>query len=122
MKIRRFIFPFLAASFASVLLAQTAPSLSPREKAMVAYIDANEQASNALLEKLVNINSGTHNLEGVRAVAEIMQQQLTDLGFKVRWIPMDRSSAPACWSPSTLPRAGQMRQAHAAHRPHGHGV
>ncbi len=90
MKIRRFIFPFLAASFASVLLAQTAPSLSPREKAMVAYIDANEQASNALLEKLVNINSGTHNLEGVRAVAGIMQQQLTDLGFNVRWIPMQQ--------------------------------
>ena len=64
-------------------------SLSPQEKAIVAYIDANEQASNALLERLVNINSGTHNLEGVRAVGKIMMSQLDQLGFKVRWIPMD---------------------------------
>jgi glutamate carboxypeptidase len=57
---------------------------------MVAYIDANERASNEMLAKLVNINSGTHNLEGVRAVAEIMQAQLSDLGFKVQWIPMQQ--------------------------------
>ena len=56
---------------------------------MVAYIDANEKASNDLLEKLVNINSGTHNLEGVREVGEIMIAQLSDLGFNVKWIPMD---------------------------------
>jgi glutamate carboxypeptidase len=66
-----------------------AQSVSPEEKAIVAYIDANEQASNALLEKLVNINSGTHNLEGVRAVGKILMSQLEQLGFKVRWVPMD---------------------------------
>jgi glutamate carboxypeptidase len=90
MKIRRFPFPLLAALVTSVLFAQTTPIPSPTEKAIVAYIDANEQSSNALLEKLVNINSGTHNLEGVRAVAEIMQSQLTDLGFTVQWIPMQQ--------------------------------
>jgi glutamate carboxypeptidase len=57
---------------------------------MVAFIDANQQASNDLLQRLVNINSGTHNLEGVRAVAEIMQTELSDLGFKVDFIPMDQ--------------------------------
>ena len=57
---------------------------------MVAYIDAHQQESNALLEKLVDINSGTHNLEGVRAVAKIMGAQLSDLGFDVHWIPMDQ--------------------------------
>ncbi len=56
---------------------------------MVAYIDANEQASNQFLEQLVNINSGTHNLEGVRAVGKIMIDQLSALGFQVRWINMD---------------------------------
>jgi glutamate carboxypeptidase len=80
----------VAASLASVLFPQTAPTLSPSEKAIVAYIDANEQSSHALLEKLVNINSGTHNLEGVRAVAEIMQSELTGLDFKVQWIPMEQ--------------------------------
>jgi glutamate carboxypeptidase len=90
MKMCRFAFPLVAASFASVLFAQTTPTLSPSEKAIVAYIDANEQSSNALLAKLVNINSGTHNLEGVRAVAEIMQSELTGLDFKVQWIPMEQ--------------------------------
>jgi glutamate carboxypeptidase len=66
-----------------------AQSVSPQEKAIVAYIDANERASNAFLEKLVNINSGTYNLEGVRAVGRILTTQLEQLGFKVQWVPMD---------------------------------
>jgi glutamate carboxypeptidase len=90
MKIQRVFFPLLAASFSVASIAQNTPSLSPQEEAMVTFIDANEQASNALLEKLVNINSGTHNLEGVSAVSAIMQSQLSDLGFKVQWIPMEQ--------------------------------
>ena len=88
MNLRPFVLPLFAASLSIVSIAQNTPPLTPEEKAIVAYIDANEQASNDLLEKLVNINSGTHNLEGVHAIADIMQSQLTDLGFKVRWIPM----------------------------------
>jgi glutamate carboxypeptidase len=90
MNLRPFVFPLFAASLSIVSIAQNTPPLTPEEKAIVAYIDANEQASNDLLEKLVNINSGTHNLEGVHAVADIMQSQLSDLGFKVRWIPMEQ--------------------------------
>ncbi|MGC1422969.1 MAG: M20/M25/M40 family metallo-hydrolase [Terracidiphilus sp.] len=90
MRIHPVVFPLMAAAFSLVSIAQNTPTLSPEEKAMVTYIDANEQASNGMLEKLVNINSGTHNLEGVRAVAEIMQAQLSDLGFKVQWIPMEQ--------------------------------
>jgi len=56
---------------------------------MVTYIQANEQASNDLLQKLVEINSGTHNLEGVRAVGKIIMAQLDELGFQTKWIPMD---------------------------------
>jgi glutamate carboxypeptidase len=70
-------------------MAQKVQPLSPEEKTMVAYVDAHELESNALLEKLVKINSGTHNLEGVRAVGQIMMAQLRELGFEVRWIPMD---------------------------------
>ena len=55
----------------------------------MASVDANEQASNALLEKLVSINSGTHNLAGVRAVGSILTEEIKDLRFNVRWIPMD---------------------------------
>lgn len=78
---------FLAASLAVTASAQ---SLSPTDKAIVAYIDANQQAANALLEKLVDINSGTHNLEGVRAVGKVLMPQLEELGFTVKWVSMDQ--------------------------------
>ena len=71
---------FLATVVAAGASAQV---ISPEQKAIVAYVDANEQASNALLEKLVNINSGTHNLEGVRAVGKVIMPQLEQLGFRV---------------------------------------
>ena len=73
---------------------------------MVAYIDDHQREANSLLARLVNINSGTHNLEGVRAVANIMEAQLTDLGFKVDWIPMDK-----------VQRAGVLVAAHACRQP-----
>jgi len=80
----------LIATLSLPLAAQQSRLLSPAEKAMAAYIDAHQQDSNVLLQKLVNINSGTHNLEGVRAVGKIMMAQLSGLGFSVRWIPMDQ--------------------------------
>jgi glutamate carboxypeptidase len=80
----------LVAGFGVSATAQNSQPLSPAEKSMVAYVDANVKGSNDLLERLVNINSGTHNLEGVRAVAQVLTPQLTDLGFKVQWIPMDQ--------------------------------
>jgi glutamate carboxypeptidase len=73
----------LSATFAS------AQQLSQPEQAMVSYIKANEQASNDLLQKLVEINSGTRNLDGVRAVGKVLMPQLEELGFKVKWVPMD---------------------------------
>src|SRR5271165_504317 len=87
-------FPIMRSAFvvflsATVAITASAQSLSPTDKAIVAYIDANEQASNALLEKLVDINSGTHNLEGVRAVGKVLMPQLEELGFKVQWVSMD---------------------------------
>jgi glutamate carboxypeptidase len=66
-----------------------AQQLSAPEQAMVSYVQANQQASNDLLKQLVEINSGTRNLEGVRAVGKIMAAQLDSLGFQTRWIPMD---------------------------------
>jgi glutamate carboxypeptidase len=84
------VFPFVAAALGLASHAQTAAPLSPQEKVIVEYIDAHKQASNDLLAQIVNINSGTHNLEGVRAVGSIMRAQLSDLGFEVQWIPMDQ--------------------------------
>src|SRR5246127_209897 len=84
-----FLFSLFLALLCLSSAAQGPEPLSPEEKAMMAYIDANEKASNQLLEKLVNINSGTHNLEGVRAVGQVLMPELRDLGFKVQWLSMD---------------------------------
>ena len=72
---------------------------------MVAFIDENQAASNDLLKKLVDINSGTHNLGGVRAVAEVLMPQLRDLGFAVQWIPMNEA-------PNQVGRAGVLVAEH----------
>lgn len=45
----------------------------------------------SLLERLVMVNSGTHNFEGVREVAEILRPEFEALGFAVEWI--DQSAA-----------------------------
>ena len=90
MKIPMLVFPLLTASVCLAANKQDVQPLSPPEQTMVSYIEAHQQESNDLLARLVNINSGTHNLEGVRAVADIMKAQLTDLGFNVQWIPMEQ--------------------------------
>jgi glutamate carboxypeptidase len=74
---------------AAVALALSAATLSDVESRIAAAIDANLAESNALLEKLVNINSGTLNPTGVRRVADELSPRFEALGFDVRWIPMD---------------------------------
>lgn len=55
---------------------------------MAAAVDAEQARTIALLERLVNQNSGSLNLEGVRAVGEMMRAELEPLGFTVRWVDM----------------------------------
>lgn len=75
----------LLALFAS---ASAEAALSPAERKMVATVDASQERDVALLQKLVDQNSGSRNFEGVRAVAAMMQAELEPLGFTVRWVPM----------------------------------
>jgi glutamate carboxypeptidase len=56
---------------------------------MVQTIDADRQNSIELLRQLVEINSGTKNLEGVREVGKVLMPHFEALGFKVHWVPMD---------------------------------
>ena len=65
------------------------PALSPLESRMAATIDANGAADRALLEQLVDINSGTMHLAGVVAVKDVLAPRLQALGLRVRWVPMD---------------------------------
>jgi glutamate carboxypeptidase len=59
------------------------------EAAMVASVDREAAAGQELLRQLVEINSGTNNLAGVRAVGAVLEPRFKALGFKTRWVPMD---------------------------------
>jgi len=67
----------------------SAEHLSTVEAKMVQYVDVSASESNAFLEKLVNINSGTFNIAGVKQVADVLRPEFERLGFNVRWISMD---------------------------------
>jgi len=62
------------------------PSLTRVERRLIGEIDAQNAAALALLERVVNINSGTHNLAGVREVGRIFEEELGQLGFRARWV------------------------------------
>lgn len=83
-------FTRLTAITAGILLA-TAPlhaELTAPEVHMAATVDAEHERSIALLEKLVNQNSGSLNFAGVKAVSEMMRAELEPLGFTVTWEDM----------------------------------
>src|SRR6202789_297142 len=87
--------PFLIAGasvcFVAMALArgQQSSKMDPAESAMVKAVDAETPAAIALMEQIVNINSGTMNLAGVVAVKDVIAPQLEALGFKVQWMPME---------------------------------
>ena len=66
-----------------------AERLTSVETKIVQAVDSSSAESNALLEKIVNLNSGTFNPAGVRAVGEVLRPEFEKLGFAVRWLPMD---------------------------------
>jgi glutamate carboxypeptidase len=70
---------------ADTAYAQARP-LSKTEQRIVAAVDPSNAEGLALLERIVNVNSGTMNFAGVRQVAEILRIELEALGFKVRWV------------------------------------
>jgi glutamate carboxypeptidase len=66
--------------------AALAATLSAREARVAAAVDADQGRNVALLEKLVNINSGTFNLAGVSHVAAELEAEFKVLGFNTRLI------------------------------------
>ncbi len=65
--------------------------LSPAETRAVAVVDAEHARSIALLQTLVDQNSGTMNLAGVAKVGAMVRGELEPLGFQVRWKPMPQT-------------------------------
>lgn len=90
-QIRQLTVALAAAGAVAPVPAASAQQLDPTERAIVRYIDAHAEEAVAFLEKVVNINSGTMNLAGVRAVGREFQAALDALGFATRWIPMEEA-------------------------------
>jgi len=81
----------MAASFRVALLLglavmQATGGLSPDERALTTFVDTHNAESLALLERVVNINSGTQNFEGVKEVGRVFGDELAALGFTTRWV------------------------------------
>ncbi|HEV2598747.1 M20/M25/M40 family metallo-hydrolase [Sphingopyxis sp.] len=81
--------PFVALVALQLALAPAAQAKLSKTESTMAKTVASEQArSLALLERLVNQNSGSQNLEGVEKVGAMMRAELEPLGFKVEWKDM----------------------------------
>ena len=65
------------------------PQTSPTEQEILRRVDAAQEGAIALLERSVNINSGTMNKEGVREVGRLFQSEFDSLGFTTRWVSLE---------------------------------
>ena len=95
---RKTIACMLALAATGLLRTAAAQELSPVEQRIVADIHAHSPQALELLRQSVLINSGTNNLEGVRAVGQLFREQFDALGFQTRWIEM----------PPEMKRAGHL--------------
>jgi len=82
----------LAASLLLAALALPAPAKAPPsplskvERKLVHSVDRHLPESLVLLERIVNVNSGTANDSGVREVGRHLRFELEDLHFQARWV------------------------------------
>ncbi|WP_374957464.1 M20/M25/M40 family metallo-hydrolase [Gilvibacter sp.] len=72
--------------------------LSEVEKKIIAAVAANKAEQLDFLKAVVNTNSGTLNLKGVRKVGEMMGRAFNNIGFTSRWVDM----------PAEMNRAGHL--------------
>jgi glutamate carboxypeptidase len=78
--------------------ASKAQTLSADEKKVVETIHKHLQQNLQLLEQMVNINSGTLNQKGVRAVGDVLRSEFDKIKFTTEWINM----------PDSVKRAGHL--------------
>ena len=93
--------------FPVLLLMAFAQISSAPERTIVSAVDAGNAEALALLERSVNINSGTHNFAGVRAVGDLFRKEFDALGFKTTWVdgtPFKRAGHLVAEHPGTGPR------------------
>ncbi|RYF70487.1 MAG: M20 family peptidase, partial [Cytophagaceae bacterium] len=86
------LFVFLISSSA---FSQT---LSTAEKNILATVRKQQPETEAFLEKVVNINSGTLNQKGVKTVGDMLRAEFDKIQFTTEWLNM----------PDSVKRAGHL--------------
>lgn len=82
----KLIFTFaVIAVFISSAIAQ---KISADEQKIVNYIDSNIENAISLLEKTVNIESPTEDIQGVKNVGMVYKKGFDSIGFTTKWIEM----------------------------------
>lgn len=79
------ILTVLSVSFLALASRGHAQTLSSLERTLLRHVDVHNGEALSLLERLVNINSGTLNFAGVRQVGDVLRAELDTLGFRTRW-------------------------------------
>jgi len=87
--------------------ARANDALTAAEQKVVQAVDARIEEQIAFLEKVVNINSDTLNLAGVREVGDVMGQAYKEIGFDVQWVDL----------PTAMHRAGHLVVKHEGNSP-----
>jgi len=85
-RVRTTIVTVLAGTFVLGVPAASAQQLTETERRIVAAVDSRNDQALALLERTVNINSGSMNFDGVREVGDVFRQEFDELGFETRWM------------------------------------
>ena len=70
----------------AVIASEGAAQLDATERSIAAAVDANQETAIALLRETVDINSGTLNVAGQRAVYDAMAPHFEELGFTVEYV------------------------------------
>ena len=65
-----------------------AQNLTRTENKILKTVTANNSEAIEFLKKVVNINSGTMNHEGVKKVGDVFGKAFEDIGFKTNWYDM----------------------------------
>ena len=74
--------------YALSILFLNAQKLSQTEQKIVREVENLNEESISFLEKVVNINSGSLNLKGVKAVGDVFGEAFQSIGFSTRWVEM----------------------------------
>ncbi|WP_439504932.1 M20/M25/M40 family metallo-hydrolase [Sediminibacterium sp.] len=88
----------VACIFTFFGIFSSAQNIQPIEQKLINKIEANYPSMMDLLKNSVNINSGTFNVAGVKAVGQLYAKELEKLGFTIEWINM----------PDSMKRAGHL--------------